>query len=75
MHKGLVVGVVGLGLLAGCETVNDQTVQDMPTGYLCSFLDPNTWISTSEERAAIFKELKERNADCVLPAGTSKKAL
>lgn len=75
MRKAIVAGSVCLGLLAGCETINDQTVQDMPTGYLCTFLDPNTWVTTGKERAAIFKELKERNADCVLRAGTSKRAL
>ena len=74
MRKALVVSVLGLGLLTACESINEQTVKDMPTGYLCTFLDPNTWITTGNERAAIFKELKARDADCVLRAGTSKKA-
>lgn len=61
-----------IGLLASCVTVDNTTVKDMPTGYLCQFLDPNTWISTAAERQAIFDELKARDADCVLPSGTSK---
>ena len=74
MRNMMIAAVTGAGLLAGCGyvTVNDATVKDMPTGYLCQFLDPNTWISTSAERAAIFAELKVRDADCVLPSGTSK---
>ena len=74
MRKTVIAGIVGLGVLAGCDTVNDETVKDMPTGYLCSMLDPNTWITSQQDRNAIFKELKARDADCVLRAGTSKKA-
>ena len=75
MRNMMIAGVAGAGLLAGCNsvTVNDVTVKDMPTGYLCQFLNPDTWISTSAERTSIFKELKDRDADCVLPTGTSKK--
>ena len=62
----------GVFFLSGCATVNEKTVEDMPTGYLCQFLDPNTWITTNAERSAIFKELKKRDADCILPSGTSK---
>jgi hypothetical protein len=58
--------------LMACETLNETSVRDMPTGYLCTFLDPNTWITTSNERQAVFGELKRRNADCILPSGTSK---
>lgn len=74
--KVTTVGVylVLFAALAGCVTVNDRTVKDMPTGYLCQFLDPNTWLSTAAERQAIFDELKLRNADCILPSGTSKPA-
>ena len=46
MFKALVAGIVSISLLAGCDTVNDETVKDMPTGYLCSMLDPNTWITS-----------------------------
>jgi hypothetical protein len=74
MRKVFVAGIVCFGLLAGCDSVNDETVKDMPTGYLCSMLDPNTWITSGQDRAAIFKELKVRDADCVLRAGTSKPA-
>ena len=73
MRNMMITAVTGASFLAGCVTVNDATVKDMPTGYLCQFLNPNTWISTSTERTSIFKELKDRDADCVLPSGTSKK--
>lgn len=59
-------------LLPGCVTVNNETVKEMPTGYLCSLLDPNTWISTAPERSAIFSELRVRGADCTLPSGSSR---
>ena len=65
----LVGAVAALTIVSGCVTVDSSTVQEMPTGYLCSFLDPNTWISTESERSAIFAELKERKADCILPSG------
>lgn len=68
----LVGAVAALTIVSGCVTVDSTTVQEMPTGYLCSFLDPNTWISTEAERSAIFAELKERNADCVLPSGAAR---
>lgn len=68
----LVGAVAALTFVSGCVTVDSSTVQEMPTGYLCSFLDPNTWISTEAERSAIFAELKKRNADCVLPSGAAR---
>jgi hypothetical protein len=58
--------------LTACVTVNKETVQDMPSGYLCSLLNPDAWISTASEKKAIFQELKKRNEDCILPQGTSK---
>ena len=70
--KKVWVGIVLLAL-AGCVEVNETSVTQMPTGYLCSFLDPNTWTTTARERQAIFQELKRRNADCILPSGAAKK--
>ena len=75
MRLGLVSAIVGIGLLTGCVELNDRTAQDMPTGYLCSMLDPNTYITNNADRRIIFKELKARDADCILPSGTSKQAL
>ena len=73
MHKTLVAGIVGLGVLGGCSgPMTATSVQEMPTGYLCTFLDPNTWTTTGSERSVIFAELKKRDADCILPGGTSK---
>ena len=56
--------VVGISLLTGCETVNTQTVQDMPTGYLCEMLGPD-WMGLPSEYRAIYAELEERGAECV----------
>lgn len=67
-----IVVIFSVLALSACVEVNEQTVGDMPTGYLCSFLDPNTWITSDRERQAIFKELKRRGADCILPAGASR---
>mgnify|MGYP006982512724 CR=1 FL=1 len=72
MNKSKVIAVIALTFVSGCVTVDSNTVKEMPTGYLCSFLDPNTWISNEQERAAIFAELKVRDADCVLPSGASR---
>ena len=74
MRKLFVAGLVGAGFVAGCQTVNEITVREMPTSYLCQYLDANTWITTQAERSAIFKELRERKADCILRSGTSKPA-
>ena len=65
---------VGFALAACSGPINETTVKDMPTGYLCSVLDPNTWVTAGSERRAIFAELKRRNADCVLPSGAAKPA-
>lgn len=67
-----VLVVIALIFVSGCVTVDSNTVKEMPTGYLCSFLDPNTWISTEQERSAIFAELRSRGADCVLPSGAAR---
>ena len=58
------VGLVFSVLLGGCQTVNEKTVADMPTGYLCDLLSPN-YVTLPSERRAIFAELEKRNADCV----------
>jgi len=68
----LLVAFAALTLTTGCVTVDSSTVQEMPSGYLCSLLDPNTWISTEAERSAIFAELNERGDDCVLPSGAAR---
>ncbi len=55
--------------ITACTTVDSSTVKDMPSGQLCAFLDPNTWIASEAERQAIYAELKARKQDCVLPSG------
>jgi hypothetical protein len=58
-------------LLSACTTVNSDTVNNMPPGELCFFLDLNTWILSDSERQAIYAELKARNKDCVLATGAA----
>jgi len=71
MKRTAFVAVIGMTALTACAAVNSTTVKDMPSGQLCSFLDPNTWISTEAERQAIYAELKARGQDCVLPSGAA----
>ena len=47
----------------GCVTVNPQTVTHMPDFRLCEFLGPG-WISTVNERKAIYDELRKRGVEC-----------
>lgn len=55
---------VSVAALSACQTVNSETVQDMPTGYLCDLLS-DSYITTPSERRAIFTELETRNAECI----------
>lgn len=45
--------------------INEQTVGDMPTGYLCRILDSSEYISLPSEQKAIYAELERRDEDCV----------
>jgi hypothetical protein len=59
------------GLLAACTgPVNDQTVRDMPTGYMCRILDSGEYISLPSEQRAIYAELERRGEGCI--DGTSR---
>jgi hypothetical protein len=67
-----IVSIVAVGLivgLAGCQsqTVNADTVGGYPNGMLCEFLGPG-WISTPEERIAIYTELEKRQVECLQSA-------
>ncbi len=53
-----------LAAASACQTVNPETVQDMPTGYLCDLLS-DSYITTPSERRAIFAELESRDAECI----------
>lgn len=70
MMKLLPIVAVGLFIaLAGCQsmTVNADTVGDYPNGMLCEFLGPG-WISTPQERIAIYAELEKRQVECLQSA-------
>ena len=50
-------------LTVACETVNKDTVVNMPTAKLCDLLGPN-WITSPSEDIDIYKELEKRGASC-----------
>ena len=52
-----------LFLLAGCATVNPQTVSEMSNGMLCELLGPK-WTTTASERDTIYKEIERRGVTC-----------
>lgn len=60
----LVATTLSILALNGCETVNTDTVADMPTGYLCDLLSDN-YITLPSERRAVYHELEKRDAECV----------
>lgn len=63
--KAKVIFVCGVLTVAACTgPVNDQTVRDKPTGYLCRILGPD-YISLPSEQEAIYRELERRGAQCV----------
>jgi hypothetical protein len=64
--------LIGIIALSGCVSVNSEEVKEMPTGYLCSLLNPDSYMTTGSERRVIFKELKDRDEDCMLPQGASR---
>ena len=55
----------GLSLAACTGPVNDATVRDMPTGYMCRLLNSDEYISLPQEQRAIYAELERRGAECV----------
>jgi hypothetical protein len=71
MKKALLLMAV-VSLLTACVSVTQNSVKEMPTGYLCSLLNQDAYITLGSERRIIFAELRERGEDCVLPQGTSK---
>ena len=66
MKKPMVVGasVLLLGSTACTGPVNDETVREMPTGYMCRILDSSQYISLPSEQKAIYRELERRGERC-----------
>ena len=65
MKKKLWIVLTGtVAVLGACQTVNPETVRDMPTAYLCKLLGDG-YITKPSERRAIFAELETRNAECI----------
>jgi|GEM_PF-5388801 len=57
--------ISALVFLASCTgPINNQTVKDKPTDYLCRILGPD-YISLPSEQEAIYRELEARGAQCV----------
>ena len=62
--KYVIIGV-SAAILAGCTgPVNDQTTQEMPTGFLCRMLDSNEYLTLPSEQMAIYRELDRRGESC-----------
>ena len=54
-----------LGTLGACTgPINNETVRDMPTGYLCRILGPD-YTSLPSEQRAIYAELERRGEQCM----------
>jgi hypothetical protein len=63
--------LVGVGTLTACTgPVNESTVRDMPTGYMCRILDSSEYLSLPSEQRAIYAELERRGDECI--DGTQK---
>ena len=53
-----------LVLASACTgPINEETVVDMPTGYICDILGPD-YLSVPQERLALFRELERRGEEC-----------
>lgn len=60
------LAIAAAGFLVGCTgPINQETVADMPTGYLCRILDSDEYISLPSEQRAIYAELERRGEQCV----------
>jgi hypothetical protein len=71
MNPKIAIMTVSASLFAACTgPVNDETVQDMPTGYMCRILDSREYISLPSEQRAIYGELERRGEECI--DGTSR---
>lgn len=56
-----------VALVASCAYVkiDDETVRDMPTGFMCNALNSDEWLVMPKEQIAIYKELERRGETCV----------
>lgn len=52
--------------LAACTgSINETTIKDMPTGYICRILDSIEYLSLPSEQRTIYGELEKRKETCV----------
>lgn len=66
MSKRSLVGYFSALVLGACTgPVNDATVRDMPTGYMCRILDSSEYMSLPSEQRAIYAELERRGEECI----------
>ena len=56
-----------VALVAGCAYVkiDDETVRNMPTGFMCNTLNSAEWILMPKEQIAVYRELERRGETCV----------
>lgn len=61
----LFFSAVGAMIISGCTgPINNDTIADKPTGYLCRLLGPE-YITLPSEEEAIYRELERRDTQCV----------
>ena len=66
MNRRLFMTVIfGISLSSCTGPVNQTTVRDMPTGYMCRILDSREYITLPSEQRAIYAELEMRGQQCV----------
>ena len=61
--KKIFASLALLGVASCTGPVNDETVRDMPTGFLCKIVS-NAYIALPSEERAIYKELERRGERC-----------
>ena len=66
--------LASLSILTACQTVNKSTVKDLPNGMICEMLGP-AWITTFEERKALYAEQDARKIYCGPTIGVAIKRL
>ena len=71
-RRGLIVLVGMAAAVAGCVTVNEQTVAAIDSGLLCEMLGP-AWVSTPSERRTMVAELERRGERCSADFRTAKR--
>ena len=64
--KKLLIAAIATAPLISCTgPINNETLKDMPTKFICRLLDSDEYISLPSEQRAIYTELEKRNEECI----------